>query len=98
MIYHIVNKSHWQQALHQGYYEAASLATEGFIHLSNEQQVTGVLERYYLGQKNLLLLQIDESKLNAVLLHEHAASVNEIFPHLYGRLNLDAVVNVTEIS
>lgn len=98
MIYHIVNKTLWQQALQQGFYEAPSLAAEGFIHLSNEKQVAGVLKRYYQNERDLLLLQIDESKLTAVLLHETAPSVNEIFPHLYGRLNLDAVVHVSEIS
>ena len=94
MIYHVVTLADWQKALQQGFYEAASLATEGFIHTSKEEQVKGVLQRYYKDQTGLLLLHIDESKLTAPLKYELAPSVNEEFPHIYGRLNLDAVVQL----
>ena len=60
MIYHVIPNTDWQNALENGFYEAASLATEGFIHTSKENQVKGVLERYYLNQMDLLLLHIDE--------------------------------------
>ena len=97
MIYHVTSKAQWQQALAQGYYEVPSLALEGFIHLSKKEQVQGVLERYYQQQTGLLLLHIDEAKLTMPLKYELAPSVNESFPHLYGRLNLEAVVDTTEI-
>ena len=94
MIYHVVTTQNWQKALQQGFYEAASLATEGFIHASKAEQVAGVLERYYKNQVNLLLLHIDETKLTAALKFELAPSVNEEFPHIFGRLNLDAVIKI----
>lgn len=97
MIYHVVNTKSWQNALQQGFYEAPSLALEGFIHTSKAEQVAGVLERYYKGQTGLLLLHIEENKLTAPLKYELAPSVNEEFPHIYGALNLDAVVKVEEI-
>lgn len=97
MIYHVVTKPLWQQALQQGYYEAASLAAEGFIHLSKNEQVAGVLQRYYKNVPDLLLLHVEESKLTAPLKYELSPSVNEEFPHLFGRLNLDAVVEVSEV-
>ena len=94
MIYHIVENEKWQQSLKEGFYEADSLATEGFIHASKEEQVAGVIERYYQGKSNLLLLHIDENKLLPELRYELAPSINEEFPHIFGRLNLDAVINV----
>ncbi len=97
MIYHVVSKTLWQQALQQGYYEAASLATEGFIHLSKKEQVEGVLHRYYKNATDLILLHVDENKLSAELKYELSPSVNEAFPHLFGRLNLDAVIEIAEI-
>ena len=97
MIYHIVSEEIWQNALQQGFYEADSLTKEGFIHTSMAKQVAGVLERYYTGQSNLLLLHIDEEKLTAPLKYELAPSVNEEFPHIYGRLNVEAVVKVEKI-
>ncbi|MEO6541332.1 MAG: DUF952 domain-containing protein [Ferruginibacter sp.] len=97
MIYHIVNEENWQKAVQQGFYEASSLAAEGFIHTSKAEQVPGVLERYYKGQKDLLLLHIDETKLTAPLQYELAPSVNEMFPHIYGPLNIDAVITIETI-
>jgi len=97
MIYHVVSNEQWQAALAKGFYEAPSLQLEGFIHCSRQEQVQGVLERYYHGQQDLLLLHIEEDKLTAKLLDELAPSVNEYFPHVYGVINLDAVVNTETI-
>jgi len=97
MIYHVSTAKEWQTAQQQGFYEVESLATEGFIHCSEMEQVAGVLERYYKDQTGLLLLHIDESKLTAPLKYELAPSVNQEFPHIYGRLNLEAVISVAEL-
>lgn len=97
MIFHVVTPQNWQKALQQGFYEADSLAAEGFIHTSKAEQVAGVLERYYKNQVDLLLLHIDETKLTAPLKYELAPSVNEEFPHIFGRLNLDAVIKVENL-
>ncbi len=103
MIYHVVTALNWQKSVQtagpggQGFYEAASLALEGFIHTSKAEQVQGVLERYYKGQNDLLLLHIDETKLTALLKYELAPSINEEFPHIFGRLNLDAVIKIENV-
>ncbi|MFZ1371417.1 MAG: DUF952 domain-containing protein [Ferruginibacter sp.] len=103
MIYHVVTENNWQKALQtagpggQGFYEADSLASEGFIHASKADQVQGVLTRYYKAQTNLILLHIDETKLTAPLKMEFAVSINEEFPHIYGRLNIDAVVKAEKL-
>ena len=97
MIYHVISELDWQKAVKEGSYSADSLAIEGFIHSSKEEQVKGVLERYYQNKTNLLLLHIEESKLTSPLKFETALSVNEEFPHIYGKLNLDAVINVSKI-
>ena len=97
MIYHITTPSKWKASRIQGFYEADSLATEGFIHASNHNQVKGVLERYYPNQTDLLLLHIDETKLTAALKYEMSPSVNELFPHIYGRINRGAVTETTAI-
>jgi len=97
MIYHVIDKKSWENAVQQGYYEAPSLYTEGFIHAGRQEQVPGVLERYYEGKTDLLLLHIDESKLTAPLKFELAPSVNEMFPHIFGPLNTDAVVQTESI-
>ncbi len=85
-------------ALAKGFYEAPSLFTEGFIHNSTREQVSGVLGRYYNNETDLVLLHIDETLLTAELKYELAPSVNEIFPHIFGPINLEAVVTVEDIA
>ncbi len=96
-IYHITTKEEWAAAQAKGFYESATLATEGFIHNSTEQQVAGVLDRYYKGRTGLVKLKIEKSKVERPLVFELAGSINEVFPHIHGALNLDAVVEVTEL-
>lgn len=94
MIYHVTRKEDWEKALSNGFYEAASLKLEGFIHTSAVNQITGVLERYFENEKELVLLHIDEDKVIAPIKYQLAESVQEIFPHIFGTLNLDAVVKI----
>ena len=96
-IYHITTESAWRAAQERGQYADPSLYAEGFIHLSEASQVAGVLERYYSGQKGLVKLVVDTEKLTHSLRYELAPSIAEEFPHLYGPLNLEAVVGVEEV-
>src|SRR5687768_12035626 len=94
IIYHIATTEDWKLANLNGWYEASSLTSEGFIHCSTKEQVKGVLERYFNERTDLLKLVIDTSKLQAPLKFELAPSIQEEFPHIYGLLNLDAVIGV----
>lgn len=98
IIYHITTITNWKNAEAIGFYEATSLANEGFIHCSHAHQVDGVLERYYAGKDNLVKLVIDADKLNQRLQHDFSPTMNESFPHVYGRINLDAVCEVVELQ
>ncbi|MCA6440635.1 MAG: DUF952 domain-containing protein [Sediminibacterium sp.] len=93
-IYHITSSAQWELAKVKGYYEADSIAKEGFIHCSTAKQVAGVLERYYLGRTDLVKLTINPEKLAYPLKFDFADSVNEYFPHIYGTLNLSAVEKI----
>lgn len=97
MIYHITKRDDWEKALSNGVYTAASLQTEGFIHTSSLNQVTGVLERYFENESDLVLLHIDEEKLVSPLKYELAESVQDVFPHVFGPINLDAVTKTQMI-
>jgi uncharacterized protein (DUF952 family) len=96
-IYHVTTKLAWEEAVKKGLYEAASLKDEGFMHCSTEDQMPGVLERYYTGQKGLVKLKIEKEKVERPLIFELAGSINEVFPHIHGALNLNAVVEVTDV-
>ncbi len=96
-IYHVTTKLEWNVALQKGFYEAPSLKIEGFIHCSKANQVQGVLERYFKGKTNLVKLVIDTNKLTNKLQFDFSPSVNEEFPHIYGVINLDAVIEIINI-
>ena len=96
-IYHITTIKEWELAKSKGFYEAPSLATEGFIHCSEDRQVAGVLERYFEGQTNLVKLLIDTNKLSGKLVFDWSPSLADTFPHVYGPINLDAVIEAISI-
>jgi len=102
MIAHIVKRIEWADAVGRGTYAPASLRAEGFIHCSTIAQVIDTANRFYRGQRDLVVLCIDERRLRAELKYEaskmeHGESAGELFPHLYGELNVDAVVRVAEL-
>lgn len=105
MIFHITSRTDWEAAQTKGEYIAESLATEGFIHCSTISQVIPVADNFYKGQNNLLLLMIEPTLLSSTLKWEAPSGgtpppgvpEGEQFPHIYGSINLDAVVNVLEL-
>lgn len=73
-----------------------SLDEVGYIHCSFAGQVTAVAERIFRGEAGLVLLVIDPGRLVAPLRHENLEGAQELFPHIYGPLNTDAVVGVED--
>ncbi|SRR6266498_3624193 len=105
MIYHITQRKDWRTAQATGEYHAESLETEGFIHCSTSTQVLPVAEKYYKGQPGHLLLMIDPSLLSSDLKWEPPSggtlpgvAEGDLFPHIYGPINLDAIVKVFDLE
>ncbi|MFV0389036.1 MAG: DUF952 domain-containing protein [Pyrinomonadaceae bacterium] len=91
LIYHILDSAQWIDYQESEFWEPESVVTEGFIHCSFEPQLDDVIERYFKNEKAVIVLTIDSKKLDAKLVEE-ASTENEIYPHIYGVLNKDAVV------
>ena len=90
-----------------GVYRAESLSGQGFIHFSSLHQLLDVADRFYRGLRGLVILEVDPARLRAELKFEppdHPAAAgtapvtDQLFPHLYGPLNLDAVVAVYDFE
>ena len=94
-IYHIVLPEVWEKFKDEKFYEADSLASEGFIHCSFANQLEAVLQRYYKGAEKVLILTIEAEKLASKLIEESSTS-NEIYPHIYGQINAEAIVGIEE--
>jgi glutathione S-transferase len=98
VIYHIAIRADWEHALEDGEYTRSSLdktlAEEGFIHASQASQVAGTANKFYRGVPgDLVLLVIDTGLLHAEVRYEDVPGAELPFPHIYGPLNTDAVVD-----
>ncbi|SRR5258706_11034955 len=106
MIFHITSRSAWDESKKRGEYRAESLVTEGFIHCSTLAQVLPVANNFYKGQSGLVLLEIEPTLLASQLKWEPPSGetpppgvpAGEQFPHIYGPINLDAVVKAVDIA
>ncbi len=96
MIHHVTSQQDWQSHESKSEFIPSDYYREGFIHCCTPTQLAGVLERYFKGKTDLVLLYLDESKLQAELKYEVSTN-DEKFPHLYGAINRDAVVKVEEL-
>ncbi len=101
MILHITKRKEWLAARQSGEYRVPSLEKEGFIHCSTEHQVVRVANAFYRGQRDLILLVIDETRLKHEVRWEPPAGMpaddipeTDRFPHIYGPINTEAVVSV----
>ncbi|MDF5706083.1 MAG: DUF952 domain-containing protein [Nostoc sp. S4] len=96
-ILHITQRQQWEQAKNLGSYRADSLDSEGFIHCSKSTQIVKVANRFLKNQKDLVLLFIDYEKVKAEIRNEEA-EIDELFPHIYGELNIDAIYQVIDFA
>ena len=97
-IYHVTTLKEWEAAKIKNEYTPVAYEQDGFIHCSIEKQIPGVLDRFYKGQTGLVKLKIEKERVQRPVLFELAVDLDELFPHIYGALNLDSVVEVITIS
>jgi uncharacterized protein (DUF952 family) len=103
MILHITTLQEWGKAKLTGAYTAPSLNSEKFIHCSTVKQTADTANIFFKGQQGLILLCIDENKLESECRYEdpagggkHDPGVGNLFPHVYGPINLNAVIKVVD--
>jgi uncharacterized protein (DUF952 family) len=93
-IYKICPASAWREAERLGVYRgSADDARDGFIHFSTATQVNETARKHFFGQTGLFLIEVDAAALGDELRWERSRN-DELFPHLYGQLDLGAVLRV----
>lgn len=96
-IYKICPASAWREAERQGVYRgSADDRRDGFIHFSKASQVAETAAKHFAGQAGLFLIAIDADALGGALKWEPSRG-GELFPHLYGDLDLGAVLDVFDL-
>ena len=77
--------------------KSLELEEEGFIHCSFAGQVQAVADLIYRGREDVVLLTIDPARVPATVCVENMVGGDELFPHIYGPLPLDAVVATDDV-
>ncbi len=98
VIFHIASQADIDACNTGKFYRCASLQSEGFIHCCKADQLAGVVERYYADVPDLLVLTIDPDQLSAELVYENTVGGDELFPHIYGEINMDSVTDISPLS
>lgn len=97
IIFHLVTQNTWKASQQSGEYIPESLKEEGFVHCSTGQQIEKTANRLFIGEKRLFLLVIDVSRLQPRLIYEDTEGTSEKFPHIYGPINIDAIIDKIKI-
>ena len=102
MILHITTRAAWDDAVAGAApYTHPSLEAEGFIHCSTDAQLPGTLDRHFAGTDRtaLVALVVDPARLPAdAELRWEPSTGGEDFPHVYGPIPLDAVIDVRPLG
>lgn len=102
---HLTERPLWEAARGTGTYAMSTrgrtLHEEGFIHCSLPHQLAGVAELLYgagsgagAGDQDLVVLVIDTERLPVPVRYESLRPGGEEFPHIYGPVPAEAVVEV----
>ena len=100
-LFHITTRTAWEAAKIAGEYRPSSLETEGFIHLSTSTQWRATANRFYRGQRDLILLWIVHragADGGPEIRFERVEPENDSFPHLYGPLAVDRVIETSALA
>tara|TARA_B100001121_G_scaffold73364_1_gene65043 strand:+ start:2549 stop:3550 length:1002 start_codon:yes stop_codon:yes gene_type:complete len=97
-LFHLALAEDWTAACQSGDYGISTrglrLDQVGFIHLSWQEQVAATFERFYADAGRVVMLTIDPTLLTSPL-RADASPSGELFPHLYGRLPIKAVIDAS---
>ena len=91
-IYRLATCDDWAAAQRTQVFQSRDLVDEGFIHFATREQLPGVYARYYSGQRELMVLCVDPTKLPVAVTWENSRGGAELFPHVYSPVPLSAVV------
>lgn len=95
-IFHIAFRSDLQDAMKL--YSPASVTDCGFIHCAGARQLEDIIQRKFAGRTDVVLMKIDPDRVEAKIRHENLTGGSELYPHIYGPLNMDAVVSVEPLD
>jgi uncharacterized protein (DUF952 family) len=95
---HAAKQNQWDTVNACGSYRGDTLDSQGYIHCSKPDQLIRVANFIFRGRTDLVLLCIDRPKVGPEIRDENLEGGDELFPHIYGPLNVDAVTAVLDFQ
>jgi uncharacterized protein (DUF952 family) len=95
--YHMAPEPVWTSQKDGGIYLPEPFDQDGFIHTTNGlERLLWVANEFYTGEtRPLTVLVLDVSKVESPVRYDDEA---QEFPHIYGRLNTDAVIGELRVE
>jgi uncharacterized protein (DUF952 family) len=97
IIFHVTTSRQWESQRKNSVYYPESYSVDGFIHCCTQKQLEGVLQRYFSGQKELVMLRLRAKSFGAALKYEPSTG-NELFPHLYCGIRKAFIVDIESLQ
>ncbi|MCI8484291.1 MAG: DUF952 domain-containing protein [Lachnospiraceae bacterium] len=94
MILHCMKKSAWNQRKQKEFWGEEELEAEGFIHCSTIEYFWRVASNFKEITDEMVLICLDERRLTAEVRYEDGDHCGRSYPHVYGLINNDAVLQV----
>jgi len=95
-IYKILPRAEWTAAVAAGRFDGSAVdLDDGYIHFSTGAQAAETARKYFLGQRDLVVLEVEGDVLGEALKWEPSRG-GDLFPHLYGPLAVGDVLAVRE--
>ena len=97
-VYRVLRGNEWRQLLAADESSGNSAdKRDGYIHLSAHEQVENTIQKHFEGATDLVVLEIDAAALGAALRWEVSRD-DELFPHLYGKLRMSAILRTIDVG
>jgi uncharacterized protein (DUF952 family) len=98
IVYRIMSVAELEQMRRAGEFHGSPVdIADGYIHLSCGSQVASTLDKHFNGIDGLMLAAVDLTLLGDTVRWEPARG-GQLFPHIYGRLPVGAVISVAPVE
>ena len=95
-IYKICPRALWEKAVTAGQFEGAGIdIQDGYIHFSTAAQSAETLALHFSAQEGLCLIEVDSETVDITW---EASRGGQLFPHLYGVLDMKSVCNIWDLQ
>lgn len=99
LLLHVAKKMDWEKSLNEGKYGQFSLNKDGFIHCSVVEHLVEVANNNLKQvEEPLVVLCIDTDRLDAKIKWEKRGNKGISFPHVYGLINTESVIEVVPFN